>query len=242
VPADFGGCIKSLRTVDSIRNAVDTELARAKIAANEVATRIHTNLAYAADHIEKSQLPDIGLLVLKAPDDFAAIVQQRLAAQVQREAEARERIRAEEAAKLQREVEAKAAAEQAEADRLERERLAEQREQERQAEIAAAALIVRQNEAAAAAQAAMPPVITDHTKPVSPVQSAIDSESTLNLRDINDRIAPLTITANGLAHLGFVHVATDKSAKLYRECDFTAICDALIKVIANAKYPAAVAA
>ena len=35
---------QGLRTVDSIRNAVDTELARAKIAASEIANRIHANI------------------------------------------------------------------------------------------------------------------------------------------------------------------------------------------------------
>ena len=116
VPADFGGCIKGLKSVDSIRNAVDTELARAKIEAAQVANRIHAN----CKTLKESGLVvhDAAALVLKAADDFAAIVQQRLAAQVQREAEARERIRAEEAAKLQREAEAKAAADKVEAERV----------------------------------------------------------------------------------------------------------------------------
>lgn len=75
VPTDFGGCIKNLRTVDSIRNAVNSELARAKIAASEIATRIHANVAT----IKASGLVvhDAAALVLKQPDDLAAVLVQR---------------------------------------------------------------------------------------------------------------------------------------------------------------------
>ena len=201
-PVDFAGCIKGLKSVASIRNAVDTELARAKIEANEVATRIHTNLAYAAVHIDKTQVPDIGTLVLKAPDDFAAVVQQRVAAQVQREAEARERIRAEEAAKLQREAAAKEAEEQAKANAVD-----------------------------------IPPKAVD---PLPLIRAAevpdqvADNGERIKLGDINARLAPVALTADGLAHLGFVHVAADKSAKLYRASDFPAMCAALVKHITDA--------
>ena len=54
---------------------------------------------------------------------------------------------------------------------------------------------------------------------------------TLKLGQINERLAPVSINAEGLAELGFPHVATDKSAKLYRECDYLAICEALIQHI-----------
>jgi putative phage-type endonuclease len=98
--ADFGGCIKGLRTEDSIKNAVDTTLAKAKIEASEIAKRIHTNLIHAADNIAKELLPDLATLLLKAPDDFAAVVAQRKAAEQARINQERERIRAEEVAKL----------------------------------------------------------------------------------------------------------------------------------------------
>lgn len=208
-PGDFAGCIKGLKSVASIRNAVDTELARAKIAANEVATRIHANLAYAADHIDKTQVPDIGALVLKAPDDFAAVIQQRVTAQVQREAEARERIRAEEAAKLQREAAAKEAEEQAKADRLERERQAER-------------------------TPATAPPSHQTVVPAEVPEQTVDTGARIKLGDINARLAPVALTADGLAQLGFSHVATDKSAKLYRASDFPAMCAALVKHITDA--------
>lgn len=52
---------------------------------------------------------------------------------------------------------------------------------------------------------------------------------TLRLGQINERLAPITLTADGLAALGFPHAATDKSAKLYHEASFPEICAALIR-------------
>lgn len=56
----------------------------------------------------------------------------------------------------------------------------------------------------------------------------------IKLGDINAAIAPLSITADGLAQLGFPHVATDKAAKLYDETSFEPILSALAKVVARA--------
>jgi predicted phage-related endonuclease len=78
--ADFGTAIKGLKTFDSMQNAVDTELANAKVAASAVADRIDVNLkhlaAEAADHM--ALFPDEATIVLKAADDFAALVQNRI--------------------------------------------------------------------------------------------------------------------------------------------------------------------
>lgn len=101
VPADFAGAVKGKRTLDSLRSAVNDELARAKIAASEIANRIHANVKT----LQASGLVvhDAAALVLKAPDDMAAIITNRLAAEQQRQEAERERIRAEEQAKAQRE-------------------------------------------------------------------------------------------------------------------------------------------
>ncbi|MBC8642102.1 YqaJ viral recombinase family protein [Caballeronia sp. EK] len=66
---------------------------------------------------------------------------------------------------------------------------------------------------------------------VAPAVAAPTSAPTLRLGQINERLAPITMTADGLASLGFAHAATDKSAKLYHEADFARICDALIRHI-----------
>ncbi|MDE1010936.1 MAG: YqaJ viral recombinase family protein [Paraburkholderia fungorum] len=55
------------------------------------------------------------------------------------------------------------------------------------------------------------------------------SAPTLRLGQINERLAPIALTADGLASLGFTHAATDKAAKLYHESDFESICAALMR-------------
>ena len=105
VHAEFAAAIKGKRTIDSLRGAVDDTLAQAKIDANAIADRITINLRALDEHKEHAGLfPDVGPLVLKQPDDLAAVVAQRIA-----EHEAREQARrqAEEEAKV------RAAAEQA---------------------------------------------------------------------------------------------------------------------------------
>ncbi len=143
VPSDFPGAIKSKRTVDSLRDAVNTELARAKIAANEIADRIQINLAALRELASQHAFlfADTATIVLKAPEDLTILAKSRIAEHDAKEAarlEAeRDRIRVEEQEKARREAEAQA----------------EQREKERQAEIARAALLVRQEEEAKAAAA-----------------------------------------------------------------------------------------
>lgn len=121
LPVDFAGAIKNKRTVESLRDAVSTHLANAKIAANDVADKISLNLAtlreFAADHV--TLFPDTATLVLKSNDDLTALVKMRIAehiAEAQRRAEAlaeheRSRIREEEAAKARVELAATTAKE-----------------------------------------------------------------------------------------------------------------------------------
>lgn len=133
VPADFAGVIKGKRTVDSLRSAVNDELARAKIEASEIADRIHINLGTLRElaGAHAFLFADTATIVLKQPEDLTMLVKARIAdhqaaEQARLDAE-RERIRQEEAAKLQRE------AREAEA-RAERERQEVMRQQVLQAE------------------------------------------------------------------------------------------------------------
>lgn len=250
VPADFGGAIKGLRTIDSITNAVDTELARVKIAANDIANRIHANVKT----LQASGLVvhDAAALVLKAPDDLAAVIAQRVAAEKAKEEAQRERIRAEEAARLEREA-------NAEADRLERERAhAAQVEADRiareQAEAVSAARIRDEliakgadkpptaDEVAEAdsdrgiAQAvdkvyalgggAFKIIGVDLASKPDPVEPE-DNGVRLTLGQLNDRLAPVSINVAGLSSLGFDPVEQFKASRFYRECDFPAICKAI---------------
>ena len=225
VPADFGGVIKGLKNLASMEDKVATELARAKIAANEVADRLQINLTWlrenAAEHA--SLFPDTSQLIQKAPDDFKALAENRIAAhkaEEQRKLEAeRERIRAEEAARVEREAQQRFAAEE---DRIREEAAAQERQR----------LLTEKAAQAAAAPAPNPapkPQFTAVAKPVTvnPTSAIENGPANLKLGEINARLTPLSITAEGLAQLGFPVVATDRSAKLYRESDWIAMVDAI---------------
>lgn len=78
------------------------------------------------------------------------------------------------------------------------------------------------NQAAAAIEAPAP-------QAPAPAIAHADDGARIKLGDICDRIAPLSITAEGLAQLRFSPVATVKNSKLYRVCDLPAIRDAMVK-------------
>jgi predicted phage-related endonuclease len=65
---------------------------------------------------------------------------------------------------------------------------------------------------------------------------ALRGAPTLRLGQINERLAPIALTAEGLSTLGFKHSATDKAAKLYHEGEFELICAALMRHIQAALH------
>lgn len=119
--ADFAGVMKGKKTITSLRDAVATELARAKIESNAIADRIAINLATLREFGTGSEFlfSDTAQIVLKANDDLTALVKMRLAEhkakEEKRQEEERERIRREELAKIEAE---RVAAEKKEADRI----------------------------------------------------------------------------------------------------------------------------
>jgi predicted phage-related endonuclease len=103
---------------------------------------------------------------------------------------------------------------------------------------------IEQHKQAEAEKAKAVPVAAVVTQPepvVAPVRQAQTAPwvapaaptgaPTLRLGQINERLAPIALSADGLASLGFVHAATDKAAKLYHEAIFPQICAALIRHI-----------
>lgn len=56
----------------------------------------------------------------------------------------------------------------------------------------------------------------------------------ITLGQINERLAPIAVTAAGLAELGFDYMQ-EKASKLYFEADMALICDALISHLQDAK-------
>jgi len=121
ITADFGGAIKGKRTISSQRNAVDTELANAKIRANEIADKIQKNLNslrdLAADHA--FLFSDTSMLVLKDNDDLVNIIKLRITEHQQAEEKRieaqREKIRLEEQQKLEEKNQEKAEPQEVEA-------------------------------------------------------------------------------------------------------------------------------
>lgn len=81
VPANFAEVIKNKRSIASVRDAVDSELARAKIAASQIADNMRINLeslrTLTADHAFLFE--DVAQLVGKANDDLIAVIKARIA-------------------------------------------------------------------------------------------------------------------------------------------------------------------
>lgn len=170
----------------------------------------------------------------------------QVAAEAKAEAE-RARIREEEQEKARREAEA----------------LAEQRECEREAELAQAVLLHRQEaqrvvaenrpalEAAAEKFRADPrfaaviagapseaPGVCFRDPPENIIEATSgdepDNEPSLNLGEINARLAPISVSASGLADLGIDPVGRERRAVLYSEAQFPRICRAIAQHAMNA--------
>lgn len=232
LPVDFGGAVKGKRTVESLRGAVNDELARAKIAAGEVAQNIQTNLNLLREKAGAHAFlfADTASLVLRDPEFVALAIASRIAeheaaesARLERE---REKIRIEEEVKATAQARAEAQA-QADADRVE----------------------VPDPVAAPAPEGLRGGYVRAWSAPVSAGATKCDGDhggpqcsdpecwnggepqdtgARVNLTAINEHFAPIQLTSVGLAQLGFEPVATVKASKLYRACDLPAMAAALI--------------
>lgn len=81
VQVDFAGAMKNKRTIASLQDAVDTELARAKIDASQAADGIRLNLTSLAElAVDYAFLfSDVQQLVTKANDDLVTLIKFRIA-------------------------------------------------------------------------------------------------------------------------------------------------------------------
>ena len=255
--ANFGAVIKGMRSLDSIRGAINDELARCKIEADAQARRIVANIRV-LDQVGHAFLFSDAqqLAVGQDPEAFAALVKGRIfqhqAAEQARQDAERKRIRAEEVARLEREQEARARAIAAEA--------AEQQFKELQAAQRAAELAEATERAAAViAQAECPTNdalehahhdalttgcglvrmhSTGEAEHIAPEQFR-DTGERINLSAINEHLAPISINAAGLAALGFEPVAVVKASKLYCATDLPRIRAALVRHLQGLSLQAA---
>jgi predicted phage-related endonuclease len=243
IAADFVAAIKGLKNLDSMQNAADTELARAKIEANAVADKIDANLktlrTLAADH--SFLFADTPQIVLKAPDDLEALVKTRIAehkaAEEKKQAEERERIRQEELARIEREN-----AERAKAEKEAAEKAAQQQPTAPTMDnvpAAATPAAIAEAFGQTAVPAALPstviqapPLHAADPSNVAKINMAIDPVARIRLGELSALLG-FAVTADFLAERGFQPVATDKAAKLYRACDVPAICAAISRHVAN---------
>lgn len=98
----FETACKNKRTLASLHNAVDTEVAAIKIKLNDLAMIIRKNLSHLPDDL--SIFRDLQSIITKPEDDFKLLVESRLADQKRKEEEAAQRAVAE--AKEREEAEA----------------------------------------------------------------------------------------------------------------------------------------
>lgn len=130
IAIDIGGAMKGKRTVASLRDAAETEVARAKIDAHQIADRMRANLEILRTEAEGYEhlFRDAQELVQKQPEDLRAQITLRIGehkrAEEQRLEAERAKIREEEQRKAHAEAAAKAHAEADERERQERERAA----------------------------------------------------------------------------------------------------------------------
>jgi len=237
VPApDFGGAIKGLSSLASIDDKLTAALIAGKAEANTIASRIINNLrtldsvpAYAHLFADRQEL------AYKDAEVLELLMQKRVDAEQARIEAERERIRQEEERKAQ------AAAEQA--AEAERQRIRAEEQAKAQAEAQAAREAQAQQAiqqaaepaAAPAAQRAQPDAdprfaAVVASSPAAPAPAPWDADETpkLKLGDVNARLAPIHVTADGLRSIGIEPAGREKNAVLYRESQFAEICQVLV--------------
>ncbi|QLG95307.1 YqaJ viral recombinase family protein [Pseudomonas yamanorum] len=207
VASDFAGAINGKKSISSLREAADAELARAKIEASRIADGIRINQAslneLGADH--KFLFQDFQDLALKANDDLVALIKVRISEYDQQQAE------------LKRQEEEKA------------QQLAAQQQQQ-VAEPVVEQQAVQTIEPAPQAGEQVS-VATPATATVAVIAHAnADDVRHFKLGDLSDRLG-FVVSASFMSSLGFEAAARERGATLYRECDFQRICTALVNHI-----------
>lgn len=204
---DLQAAMKGKRSLTSMQDAVDTVATNAKISASQTAERVRANMAILAERAEHAALfaDRVQLCAEKAPDDLRNLVAARVSAH----------------------------------QLAEQKRLDDEREKIRAEEAEKARKAAEAQQAVAqqpAAPVEVPQTVQQQTgSAFHPAPAAAQREvPKLKLGDINARIAPLSISADGLAQLGFAPVSTERGAKLYAGDQLPAICERLIGVLRTA--------
>lgn len=225
---DFAGVMKNKRTIATLQDAVDTELAAGKIAVDALAKALRGRLTWfnetAVDH--KFLFADLQTVIQKAEDDFKLVVTSRIA-----DHKAKEDAR----------IEAERVRIQAEADAEAQRKLAAATPAPGQiapfdaSTTGASEASMAERPLGVLVPAAAWPFPAER-KQTSTTPAAPPS---LRLGQITERLG-FALTADFLRGLGFEPAGRDKAAVLYHETNFPHICEALINHIrVQAKQPAA---
>lgn len=185
---DFAGAMKNKRTLTTLQDAVDTELANGKIAVDALAAAMRGRLAWYREHAAEHEFlfADLQTIIQKPDEDFQLAVRARI--------DNHKRIEVQKA------------------------------EQARQT---AAAQVDATPAAVAVAEPAPAPAAQVTCIATARPTAASSTPPSLRLGQISDRLG-FPLTGEFLGKLGFKPAATDKSARLYHERDFPAMCAALI--------------
>ena len=232
---DFGGAIKGLSSLASIDDKLTAALISGKAEANALAGRIANNLKTIDSVPQYAHLfTDRQDLATKDYEVLELLMQKRVDAEQARIEAERERIRLEEERKAQ------AAAEQAaeaERQRIRAEEQAKAKAEAQAAREAQAQQAIQQAAEPAAAPAAQREQLDADPRfaavvagaPAAPAPAPWDADelATLKLGDVNARLAPIHVTADGLRSIGIEPAGREKNAVLYSESQFAAICEAI---------------
>jgi len=247
---NFGDAIKGLKTVASMKERLTATLLEANSCANSAASRMVNN-AKTLDSVPEHAFlfSDRQSLCEKDAETLELIIEQRVA-QHKREQEAkleaeRARIRAEEEAK------AKAAAARAVAEEQERLRKEAKAKEDERAEEEYAAIEAMKSAARDMAEEAKQKAMRENSlsqmlteevcrshdaanaptmQAAAVVKDSLTTQASINLTAINARLAPITLTARGIAELGIAGEPAGKST-LYTEAEFIELCRALTRHI-----------
>lgn len=229
---DFGAAIKGLSSLASIDDKLTAALIAGQAEVNTLSCRIIENLHMLDSVPQHAHLfADRQELAYKDPETLELLMQKRVEAEAARLEAERARIRAEEERRAQAEALAKVHAEaEAERQRLAAEALAKAKAEADLAEAAAAPAPQSDHQAPASAPSEAAPAAPvkcdgNHGGPrcADPERWNDDAsnEPTLNVSAINKRLAPLSISAAGLAEFGIEPLANEKNARLYSEAQFS---------------------
>lgn len=224
----FAPVVKGLKSLDSMTDKVQAELATQQATANAAAARYKTNRA----HLQQQDgdwitlFPDFSTVGAKGAEDFEALAALRIGNHKRAEAARLEAEREKIRAQVQAKAEAAVRAQLIEAEQTAQAGIAEAREAESLPaplldELSKVAEFVR-SEGVAAIDAKQ--VISAAKASAAPA----DTGETMTLGQINTLIAPIKVDAAGLTELGFT-ATTVKAAKHYPASAMPRILAAMVK-------------